>query len=509
MLHLLSFLTFAQVHPATLPPETTAQLRPPQTQITIPVSPARDTPLPNLTPTWEQPQETIIETQEVRALPGQLDRIPMFNSNSPEVVYGEGILVSTFPPRGMTSPNAHLNLPLQGRFDIFAHHIARGRTEADWRPIYHGILVYNPNPQPTTVYVLQGLSYVTNPDAPFVDLPPWVENQDGAVYSGPGSRLANDILRGLHQSEFPRQIVIPPRQSRMLLNAPIRLGNARSTLIRAQSDNPVYLASLALPGPILEDNKNPEATEDVEGAKFDFEIDIEPEIPPNPVPHRAPTILEWETLLVRGYLATPRDRPPTPPGAKTSELVYGRVAGVAQGSQWQAVVTDEGNTEHLTIPRPGEAFSYPISSLHDGTLGTEQIQSAPMLARYRDTAYLANGNYGVRYYLTMPLYNNSDRPKTVAIAMQTPLKREDEDRLYFLNPPDNRVFFRGTVHVRYHDDRGILRSRAVHLVQHRGQKGDPLLTLTIPPRSERQVKVDFLYPADATPPQVITVETLQ
>ncbi|MEC4868550.1 MAG: DUF3370 domain-containing protein, partial [Jaaginema sp. PMC 1078.18] len=464
------------------------------------------TPLPPLPQQRNFPrQETIIESQDIRTLPGQLDRIPVFNSNSPEVVYDQGILVSTFPAQGMTAANAHLNLPLEGRFDIFAHHIARGRTEADWRPIYHGILVYNPNPQPTTVRILQGLSYVTNPDAPFIDLPASVENNSGSVYSGPGSRLANDILRGLHQADFPRQIVIPPRQSRMLLNAPIHLGNARSTLIRAQSDNPVYLASLALPAPILEDNKNPEGTEVVEGAKFD----LEPEIPPEPVPHRPPTILEWETVLVRGYLVTPRDRPPTPPGAKINEIVYGRVAGVAQGSQWQAVVTDEGNREHLTIPRSGEAFSYPISSLQDGTLGTNQVQSAPMLARYPDTAYLANGNYGVRYYLTMPLYNDTDRAQTVTIALQTPLKREEKDRLYFLNPPDERVFFRGTVHIRHTDERGILRSRAVHLVQRRGQQGDPLLTLTIPPRSERQVKVDFIYPADATPPQVMTVQTLE
>jgi hypothetical protein len=502
MLHFLPFLALAQIHPTAPPADPTAQLPPPQ--ISIPAPPSRNTPLPPLP--WEQQrQETIVNRQEIRKLPGQLDRIPVFNSNSPEVVYGEGILVSTFPARGMASPNAHLNFPLRGRFDIFAHHIARGRTAADWRPIYHGILVHNPNYRAATVHVLQGLSYVTNPDAPFIDLPPSLENANGEIYSGPGSRLANDILRGLHQPEFPRQIVIPPGESRMILNAPIRLGNARSTLIRVQTDNPVYVASLALPAQMIDDPKNPEATEDVEGVK----IEIEPEIPPQPVPHRAPTVAEWEDLLVRGHLATPRDRPPTPPGAKTNEIVYGRVAGVAQGSQWQAVVTDAASAEHLTIPRPGEAFSYPISSLHDGTLGTGQIQSAPMLARYPDTAYLANGNYGVRYYLTMPLYNNTREPKTVAIAMQTPLKREDADELYFLNPPDDRIFFRGTVHVRYTDDRGILRSRAVHLVQRRGQQGEPLLTLTIPPNSERQLKVDFLYPADATPPQVITVQTLR
>ncbi|MBD3559687.1 DUF3370 family protein, partial [Planktothrix sp. FACHB-1355] len=35
-----------------------------------------------------------------------------------------------------------------------------------------------------------------------------------------------------------------------------------------------------------------------------------------------------------------------------------------------------------------------------------------------------------------------------------------------------------------------------------------LVTLNIPPNQVRQVTVDFLYPPDATPPQVVTVKTL-
>ncbi|MEO0378360.1 MAG: DUF3370 family protein, partial [Cyanobacteria bacterium P01_A01_bin.17] len=39
----------------------------------------------------------ILQQQDVRALPGELDSFPVFNSNSPELVLSEGILLSTFP----------------------------------------------------------------------------------------------------------------------------------------------------------------------------------------------------------------------------------------------------------------------------------------------------------------------------------------------------------------------------------------------------------------------------
>lgn len=470
MLPLLPFLTLAQINS---PPQIAdaSLLRPPSIR----------------------QQQLIVAPQEVRPLPGELDEIPVFNSNSPEAIYGEGILLSTFPPDGKASASAHLDRPLEGRFDVFTHHVAKKRTASAWQPIYQGVLLHNPGDRPVTVEILQGLSYVTNPDAPFIDLPSLVENPRGEVFSGPGSRLVTDLLHGRHHSIFPAQIQIPPGESRMLFNLPIRLGNARSTLLRLETDGAVYAASLAMPAPVV-------------GAGTDKGQPI----PPTPVPHRAPTLAEWENLVVEGSLARPRDRRPTPPNAKRDRVIYGRVAGVARGSQWQAVLADDDDGEELTIPQPGEAFSYPLSSLYEGTFGTGQIQSAPMLVRYPDTAYAANGNYGIRYHLTLPLVNETEEEQTVAIALQTPLKEEGEaDRLRFLNPPDNRIFFRGTVRIRYSDDQGVRRERFVHLVQRRGERGEVLATLKLSPREEREVEIDFLYPPDATPPQVLTVRTLE
>jgi hypothetical protein len=271
----------------------------------------------------------------------------------------------------------------------------------------------------------------------------------------------------------------------MLLNLPIPVRtldpplNGRSTLIRLRSDGKVYAASLARYAPL-----------DAEGKE------------------RAPTLEEWQQLLNNGKLAEPRDRVPTPPDSTKGQIIYGRVAGVAQGSQWRTQLVDSPTTQFLKIPQPGQAFSYGLSTLHAGTMGTGQIQSARMLVRYPDTAYFAHGNYGVQYSLTLPLINPSSETQTVTLAFETPIKEDDpQTQLRFLEPPAKQVFFRGTVQIRYKDDAGLPRTRIVHLVQRRGQQGEPLVMIKMPPQDTRLLQVDFLYPPDATPPQILTVRT--
>jgi hypothetical protein len=224
---------------------------------------------------------------------------------------------------------------------------------------------------------------------------------------------------------------------------------------------------------------------------------------------RAPTLEEWQGLLDNSDVARPRDKTPTPPEDNGKRRIYGRVAGVAQGSQWRALIIDNAQAKYLTIPEPGQAFSYGISTLHGGTLGTSQIQSAKMLVRYPDTAYFAHGNYAIQYSLTLPLYNNSQNPQSVSVTLQTPLKEDQlvKPGLRFFTTPARQVFFRGTVRVRYKNDQGQPQTQYVHLVQKRGQPGEPLILLNMKPGDRSFVQVDFLYPPDATPPQVLTVST--
>jgi hypothetical protein len=111
--------------------------------------------------------------------------------------------------------------------------------------------------------------------------------------------------------------------------------------------------------------------------------------------------------------------------------------------------------------------------------------------------------------LTLPLQNSTRQAQTVQVSIETPLKQDkSRNEVVFLTAPAPQIFFRGTIRLRYLDDRSTPQTRFIHLVQRRGQKGEPLLTLTLSPGERRSVEVDFLYPPDATPPQLLTVRTL-
>ncbi|QFS45127.1 hypothetical protein GXM_02604 [Nostoc sphaeroides CCNUC1] len=465
-------------------------------------------PIAQLTPPMPLPEE-VVQPQEVRPLPGQLDTVPTFNSNSPELVLKEGILLSTFPPDGKKVPTAHLNFPFRGRFDIFAHHITRAEPPENLRrrspsetSLYLGIILHNPSSEAVKVNIWQAASYLSQPDAPFIELPSFSQNMLGTIFAGPGDRVMSDVLRGRRQEIFPAQIDIPAGQSRMLLNLPIPVEgltpplNGRSTLIRLQSNGTVYAASLAMFARVNPDGSERCLRQPVRVASPTGEAGT-------------PTLEEWQNLLDNGDLAGPRDKAPTPLEETGKPRIYGRVAGVAGGSRWRALLVDNPKGRYLTIPQPGQMFSYALSSLHGGTLGTGQIQSATMLVRYPDTAYRAHGNYGIQYNLKLPLYNNTQSPQTVSVSIQTPLKEEQLGKpgLRFLSTPAPQVFFRGTVRIRYKDEQNQPQTQFVHLVQKRGQAGEPLVLLKMKAGDRSLVEVDFLYPPDATPPQVLTVST--
>lgn len=431
-------------------------------------------------------ERTVTVPLDIRPLPGHLDEVPVFNSNSPEIVQTEGIMLSTFPPDQMRDRAAHLNYAFEGRFDIFSHHIAKTTDPRETRTLFQGVMLHNPAHQPVTIEIFQAATYLTGSDAGFVELPAQVNNAAGDVFSGPGSRMTTEILKGNRQDLFPATLTLAPKQSQMLLSLPLPTGhgelvptsNARSTLLRLWSSGPVYVADLAM-----------FARKHTDGSE------------------RSPTLEEWQSLLKGGCLAGPRDLPPTDPDHTIGKIIYGRVAGVSQGSQWQAKLTDSPEAPTLTLPKPGKPIAYGLSTLPQGTFGTGQVQSAPLLARYPDTAHLSHGNYAVQYSLTLPLHNASRAARSVTLAIQTPIKEDlpNVTSLKFFEPPPDRVFFRGTVRVRYDDDAGKPQIQYLHLAQRRGEQGAPLVALTMPPGNKRLVQLDFLYPPDAVPPQILTI----
>ena len=421
----------------------------------------------------------ILRQQTVAPLPGSLDGVLVVNDNNPELITGPGILLSTFPSSGRGVPQAHLDVPLNGRFDLFSHHVYAGKPESLDSTLWLAVLAQPRGNQPVSLQLLSGSTALSQavdpqqPDAPFLPLPALMP-QDGHTYSGPGSRVATELLNRQRSPLLPeRWTLVPGRTSTLLvLPLPVRgldpLLNGRNLQLRLQSTGPVSLATLAAFG---------------EG-------------------DQPPKDSRWSELLEGGL--SPKEHTPTPRGA-SGRIVYSRVSGVQIGSSWNSTITDPGKP-YLSASRA--PISWPIASLERGSLGTGQVQTAELKAFYPGTAWAAHGNYGVEYNLAIPLRNTGSQPLQLQLAIESPLKSDQAQGGLRFNPqPGKSVMFRGTVETSGLDDEagGTAGRRSVHLVQRVGQEGPSLGTVSLAPGASRQLRVRLIYPADATPPQVLSL----
>jgi hypothetical protein len=421
----------------------------------------------------------ILRPQTVAPLPGGLDGVLVVNDNNPELITGPGILLSTFPGAGRGEPQAHLDVPLNGRFDLFSHHVYAGKPDALDSTLWLAVVAQPRGNQSVSLQLLSGstaLSQATDnqqPQAPFLPLPALMP-QDGNVYSGPGSRVATEVLNRGRSTLLPERWTLAPGDATtlMVLPLPVRgldpLLNGRNLQLRLQSSGPVSLATLAAFG---DGNQPPPAS-------------------------------RWSELLNGGL--SPKEHQPTPRGA-SGRMVYSRVSGVQIGSAWNGTITDPGKP-YLSASRA--PISWPIASLERGSLGTGQVQTAELKALYPGTAWAAHGNYGVEYNLSIPLRNTADQAVQLELALESPLKGDQPQGGLRFNPqPGSAVMFRGTVEVTGLDGEGATASgrRSFHLVQRVGQQGPALGRVSLVPGAGRNLRVRLIYPADATPPQVLSL----
>jgi hypothetical protein len=420
----------------------------------------------------------------VLPLPGGLDQTPVLSSNSPEIVARSGILLSTFPAAGKASPEAHLDYPLVDRFDVFFHHITdaykSALSSALSNTLYLGLVAGNASPETVQLRLLDAVSYATKPDAPFKSCEAVIDNDDCSVYAGPGDRVALDLLSGQKQSGWFDSLSIAPGSFALLYNLPLPAHsllhplNGRTGFLRLHSSAPIYLASLA-----------------TFGTSHWF------------AEEKAPRLEDWLKVLNEQTLVQPRDRAPSAPD-ESGQLIYGRVAGVAKGSKWTGRLVNDRERECLSIAA-GDGLSYPISTVASGTAGTGQVQSAPLLVRYPDTAYESHGNFSVTYDLTIPLRNSSEIDILSGITLQSPLKNwQNPASLQFHQQPLDVIVFRGSIKFEWDDTSGH-HKKLIHLVQKQGQQTSPLIQFKLSPQQLQEVKVSLIYPADCTPPQVLTV----
>jgi hypothetical protein len=434
------------------------------------------------------PSVPLLRPQAVWPLPGDLDAEPMLNDNNPELIGGPGILLSSFNPergfdgRPLAVPTAHLNAPLQGPFTLFSHHVYAGRKGSSDSTLWLAVVAAPRGDQPLRLRLRAGSTALSQSvdgrqaAAPFLPLPSLLAQGSTPIWSGPGSRVATELLRRERSPQLPEGWTLPPGQLTPLLVLPLPvrgldpLLNGRNLQLRLDADGPVDVATLAAFG--------------------------QGEAPPDPA--------QWGQLLAGGL--SPKEHEPTPRGA-SGPMIYSRVSGVQIGSVWRARLTDPGAP---TLSASRAPISWPIASLERGTLGSGQVQTAELSRAYPGTAWAAHGNYGVEYDLTIPLRNDSRSPLALELALESPLKQERlQGGLAFLPSPSRAVMFRGTVEVSGLD--GPLPGgrpegrQGFHLVLRNGQQGPVLGRVTLAPGERRSVAVRLIYPADATPPQVLSL----
>ena len=424
--------------------------------------------------------------QQIRPLPGKLDKVLMVNDNNPELITSEGILISTFPTKSTKSSSAktdksNLAVSLNGRFDLFSHHVYAGHSDQLESTLWLAVLAQPLGNKPVQLTLLAGstsLSQATEAGqtaAPFLPLPTLIAETTIPIAAGPGSRVAGDLLRGTRVPELPINWEIPPDSPSALVVLPIPVAgldpllNGRNLQMRLQSSGSISLAIVAAYG-------NPKV---------------------------APLLSRLVELLQSGKLSTKEHRP-TPRGS-SGKIVYSRVSGIQLGSTWKATLTDPGSPVLNAINTP---ISWPISSLEKGSLGTGQVQTAELTTLYDGTAWAAHGNYGVEYDLTLPLHNGSNQTKTYLLTLESPLKNDNNNAsLNFRNSATGPVMYRGLIEVSglKSQARVSMGRRRFHLVLRQGQKGPDLGRITLKPGETHNIRVRLVYPADATPPQVLTL----
>ena len=421
---------------------------------------------------------TVLRPQQVAPLPGGLDPVLMVNDNNPELILEPGILLSTFEGKGRPFPEAHLNLPLNGRFDLFSHHVYAGTAQTLESTLWLAVVAMPRQAAPVQLRLVSGatsLSQATSPgqaSAPFLPLPRLLP-QDGSTYAGPGDRVTTELLSQQTSPQLPQRWSLPAGQLTPLLVLPIPvkglspLLNGINLQLRLESSGPISLATLASVG-----GDQPPA----------------PEV--------------WQALL-NGPLS-PKEHTASPRGSQ-GPFAYSRVSGVQIGSLWRGQVTDPGKP-FLSVSRA--PISWPISSLVRGSHGTGQVQTAELKAFYPGTAWAAHGNYGVEYDLRLPLRNDTGRPVSLQLALESPLKGDKPlGGLKFRQGPGGSIWFRGSLEVAGLDgpEAKPLGREGFHLVLRSGQEGPSLGTVTLAPGGQRQLRLRLIYPADATPPQVLSL----
>jgi hypothetical protein len=119
----------------------------------------------------------------------------------------------------------------------------------------------------------------------------------------------------------------------------------------------------------------------------------------------------------------------------------------------------------------------------------------------------AQGSYGVAYDLVLPLDAPVNAPATWALHFTSPKKVPESAPAAPTYQPytTQRTTFRGPLRLTWTDQAGQPQAKAVHVVLHEGEDAPAFATVTVPAGLRYEARLALVYPADCTPPQLLTV----
>jgi hypothetical protein len=379
------------------------------------------------------------------------DAWPQLNANHPEVLTEasdtRGLVVTTLSPAGRADAAAHLDHTFAQPFRVFVSN--QNRTSgALWQ-----VIALVADSQATVELRVAALASASTREAPYRDLGPLTSAEiveaaplTVARASGPGEAAASRALRG--EIDGPQRLSLPPGQVTLLSVRRLAPREERMTHADLIPDGPVRAAVLYLPGP-------------------------------RPSAQRVALALRHGRRVARSA----HDHVPSPPGATSGALIFGRVSGVVAASEWSGRLTNDRAGE-LFLTLPGESRAFLWNAKH-GALG--QAQAAPLLARLPDSAYRSWGNYGAAFALEAVLRNPTDAAQRVELLLDSP------------GSGSARALRQGFA-LELEGPAGVER-RSVRVSQRMGVQGrEPLLRVDVPAGSVRVLRLRAVYSANNTAP---------
>lgn len=428
-----------------------------QQQPQLPATPEVNTPETVRTETPSPPEF------HVSPLPGQLNTKPVLSSNRPELLTTPGLILDS----------ATLGEGLQGEFSAFAHHVVETQP-LDFAGFRLGLLARAS--EKTDLSITKAYFARTRPEALFIETEAHSEHT-GTLWSGPGDAMALARLQDSSrpETEALRKIYrLEAQQEQLLFELPVPtnpLGlvgqrNALSLWLDMQADKAVQFRWVALkavgPGK-LKDYQ--EAAQNIAGPAEPEATNYDPQLPP------------------------PR-----------GTFRFGRVSGLVQGDHWEGDYSlQPQDWEHLNA---GKALAWPVASTYLKQWGSGQNQSAPLLRKVAGSAVESHGNYGTYYQVRYRLRNPESTPITLHWRWTQPSAYQASAEPPLSYSPHKQVVFRGTVRVHSPGNE----PRWIHLQTRQGVWQAPFYTQTLAAGEIQEVAFAWVYPPDAIPPQLLSVE---